>query len=232
MNLIGVFVNCAAIVIGTIIGLLFKKIINEKYKESIMHALGISVVYVGMSSAISSIVTENTNSILFVVALVSGTLIGEILQIELFLENVGKWIESKFEHSMSISRGFVAASLIFCIGAMSILGSIDSGLLGNHTTLYIKSFLDFCIALILSTTLGIGVAFSAIAVFIYQGSITLFSSTLQHFITPDMIHEINLVGGILISIIGLNLLSITKIKVGNMLPSILIVILYCMFFSS
>ncbi len=224
--MLGTIVNCLAIVGGTLLGLLLKNGVQDKYKEIIMQAIGISIVYVGLASALSALIKDKPHPLLFIIALVLGAIIGEFLKIEQHLEQIGKLLESKMRNSSNIAQGFVTASLIYCVGAMAILGSIKSGLTGDHTTLFIKSILDGVLSLLLATSFGIGVAYSAISVLLYQGCITLFAASLQSFITHDMIREISIVGGILISLIGTNLLSITKIKVGNMLPAVTIPVFY------
>ncbi len=225
--MLGTIVNVIAVVIGSIAGLLLKGGIREKYRNIITCALAIAVVYVGASGAISCLLQEDAEALLFVISLVIGSVVGEWIDIELRLKHLGDWIESKMNGAQSnVSQGFVTASLIFCVGTMAILGSIDSGIQGDHTTLYVKSILDGTMSVVLASTMGIGVLFSAVSVFVYQGSITLFAQVLQPFITADMLREIGIVGGILISCIGINMLQIKEIKVGNMLPAILVPVIY------
>jgi uncharacterized membrane protein YqgA involved in biofilm formation len=160
-------------------------------------------------------------------SLVIGGLLGEFLKIEKRLENVGIWFQSKIpSKGGSFSDGFVTASLVYCVGAMAIVGSLEDGLSGNPSTLFAKSILDGVSAVIFAATLGIGVAFSALPVFIYQGGITLLAGLLQPWLTETVISQMSLVGGILIFAIGINLLEIKKINVGNLLPSIFIPVLY------
>ncbi|MFI3211819.1 MAG: DUF554 domain-containing protein, partial [Eubacteriales bacterium] len=188
---------------------------------------GLAVVYVGASGAIGNLLDENANSLLFIISLAVGTLIGEWIDIEKRLGMLGDFIEKKMSNTTSdISLGFVTASLIYCVGTMAILGSIESGIQNNHSILYAKSILDGVLSIVLASTLGIGVMFSAVSILVYQGSITLCAVALQPYITNDMMREMGIVGGILISVIGLNLLGITKIKVGNMLPAIFIPVVY------
>ncbi|MFI3169968.1 MAG: DUF554 domain-containing protein [Faecalibacterium sp.] len=229
--MLGTIVNAVAILIGGAIGLLLKGGIKEKYQNTVMIALSLSVIYVGASGAISGLMEEDAEALLFIISLVIGSVVGEWLDIEARLKALGDWIEVKLngkqgDKASNVSIGFVTASLIFCVGSMAILGSIDSGISGNHTTLYIKSMLDGTMSIVLASTVGVGVLFSAVSVFVYQGSITLFAQVLQPFITADMIRELSIVGGVLISCIGINMLKIKAIKVGNMLPAILIPVLY------
>lgn len=223
--MLGVMVNVIAILVGGILGLVFKNFIKESYKDTIMNGLGLSVIIMGIMSAI-----ESKEFLLVIISIVIGSLIGEILDIEDKLNRLGDFMGNKLSKlssdNSSFSKGFVTTTLIYCVGAMSILGSLESGLTGNHQTIYAKSMLDGISSIIFSSTLGIGVLFSAIPVFIYQGSLVLASSLLKDLLTPEMINEISAVGGILIIAIGLNILNIKKIKIGNMLPAILVPVVY------
>ena len=162
-------------------------------------------------------------------SLVIGSLMGEFLKIENRLEDLGKRLESKFTKAGDgVAKGFVVASLVFCVGSMAIVGSMESGLTGNHQTLFAKSALDGLSSIIFASTLGIGVLFSSISVFVYQGFITLTASLMKPFLIPSVINQMSGVGGLLIMAIGFNLLEIKKINVGNMLPGIFIPLFYFM----
>ncbi|MFI3225804.1 MAG: DUF554 domain-containing protein [Clostridia bacterium] len=225
--MLGTIVNTVSIIVCSLVGVLLKGGIKERYRDIIMTALGLAVLYVGAAGAISGLLDENAQPVLFIISLVIGSAMGEWIDIELRLENLGNYIQSKMSGSDSnISQGFVSASLIFCVGTMAILGSIESGIAGNHTTLYVKSMLDGVMSIILASSMGIGVMLSAVSIFVYQGAITLFAQILEPLMTADVLREINIIGGILISGIGVNILKIKKIKVGNMLPAILVPILY------
>ena len=220
--MLGTLVNALAIIIGAIIGILIKKGIKEEYKNTIMDGIGLCVVIIGISSGIQS-----DNIILVISSIVIGGLIGEKIGIENKLENLGNSIEGKIGGNNSgFSKGFVTASLIYCIGAMAIVGSLEAGIQGNYETLFAKSILDGISAIIFTSTLGIGVAFSSISVLIYQGSITLLSNLVKDLLTTDVINHMSSVGGILIMAIGINLLGIKKIKIGNMLPAVFVPIVY------
>jgi uncharacterized protein len=220
--MLGTVVNALAIVAGTALGLILKSGIRENYRETIMNAIGLSVLLIGMLSAI-----KTNNLLLLIFSLAIGSVIGEALKIEDRLANLGQLIESKTSSTDgSVAKAFVTASLVFCVGSMAIVGSIESGLTGNHQTLLAKAVLDGIVSIFLSSTLGFGVVFSAAAVLIYQGIITLAASSLKAFLTDVMIREISAIGGVLIMAIGLNMLKIKKIKVGNMLPAILLPFLY------
>jgi len=159
-----------------------------------------------------------------------GSALGEMINIELKLEQLGKWVENRMGDSgEGFTKGFVTASLIYCVGAMAIVGSMESGLSGNHQTLFAKSVLDGVTAIIFASTFGIGVLFSALSVLIYQGTITLGASMIKPFLVPAVIQQMSAVGGLLIVAIGINMLDIGKIKIGNMLPAIFLPLLYFMF---
>lgn len=225
MALYGTIIDGILIVIGSLLGLFFKNI-PEKYKETVMHGIGLTVILIGLQMAFKS-----EDIIVVLISLLLGALIGEFLQIEEWLTQVGNWISSKFptkNQENTIAQGFVTASLIFVIGAMAILGALDSGLRGNHEILITKGIIDGFTALVLTTTLGVGVLFSVIPVVIYQGGIALLATGIEQWIPAAFLNgiiiEISSVGGLLILAIGLNLLKITHIRVGNLLPSIVTVI--------
>lgn len=220
--MLGTVVNAVAVIVGALLGILVKKGIKEKYKNTIMDGIGLTVIIIGIMGAIGS-----ENIILVIASIVAGSLIGEIIGIENKLDNLGNSLQNKFGGKDSnFSKGFVTASLVYCVGAMAIVGSLESGIQGNHETLFAKSILDGISAIIFASTLGIGVAFSAIPVFIYQGSITLLANLVKDLLIPEVINEMSAVGSILIMAIGINILGIKKIKVGNMLPAIFIPIIY------
>ncbi len=220
--MLGTIVNSLAIIVGAILGISLKNGIKEDYKNTIMDGIGLCVLIIGIMGGI-----ESENIVLVISSIVLGSLIGEIIGIENKLDKLGNKMEGYFgKNDSNFSKGFVTGSLVYCIGAMAIVGALESGLSGNHQTLFAKSTLDGISAIIFSSTLGIGVAFSAIPVFIYQGIITLLANFVKDILTPEVIREMSSVGGILIAAIGINILGIKKIKVGNMLPAIFIPIIY------
>lgn len=226
----GTIVNVISIIIGSVIGLALKNGLSVRYKNIIMSALGLSALYVGFSGALQNLLDENAHQILFLVSLVLGAIIGEFMDIEGRLQKFGEFIESKFKNSESnIAKGFVASTLLYCVGTMAILGPINSSLSGDHSILYVKSLLDGIMSIMLASSLGFGVLLSAFSVFLYQGIITIFASSLQTIITPDMMREISIIGGILISAIGLDVLEIKTIKIGNMLPAIIFPVIFYLF---
>lgn len=223
----GTIVNIISIVIGSILGLIIKDKFSEKYQNILTQGIGMSVIFIGISGAVSKMILPQANPVLFIISLVIGGLIGEFFDIDAKLDKLGDILQNKFGQGESkISKGFVSGSLLFCVGTMSVLGSLESSLQGVHKILYAKSILDGVSSVVFASTLGIGVLFSAVSVFIYQGSITALASFIQPFITEDMLREISIVGGILITGLGLDILGIKKIKVANLLPSIVIPVIY------
>ena len=220
--MIGTLVNCVAIILGSIMGILLKNGIKEEYKKTIMEGVGLTVIVIGLMSGIKS-----ENVILVIISIVLGGIIGETMGIERKLDKLGSKLENRFgKKDSNFSKGFVTASLVYCVGAMAIVGSLESGLMGKHNTLFAKSILDGISSIIFASTLGVGVAFSAIPLLLYQGIITLLASYLKDFLTPEVIVEMSAVGGILIMAIGINILEMKRIKVGNMLPGIFIPLIY------
>lgn len=220
--MLGTIVNTLSIIAGTLIGLLFRGSIPEKYSQTIQHAIGLAVVLIGITSALK------TDAILIVIiSLAAGSLMGELLRIEERLDRLGHWIGRRIsKESDGISKGFVSASLLYCVGAMAIIGSMESGLTGNHQTLFAKSILDGIASVLFASTLGIGVIFSSISVFVYQGLITVTASSMKHLLLPEVVSQMSAVGGLLIVAIGIGLLEIKRIKIGNMLPAIFIPLAY------
>jgi len=218
----GTIVNSVAVVAGALLGVFLRKGIKDQYTSTIMDGMALAVVIIGIMGAL-----EMNNLIVVLASIVVGSIIGERLDLDKRLENLGTSMEKRFGRGDSdFSKGFIMASLVYCIGAMAILGALESGLTGNHETLYAKSVLDGVSAVIFASTFGIGVAFSAVAVFLYQGAITLLASSVKDLLTPEVINEMSSIGGILIMAIGINILGIKKVKIANMLPAIFIPIVY------
>ncbi len=220
--MLGTIVNTLSIIAGTLIGLLFRGSIPEKYSQTIKHAIGLAVVLIGIRSALM------TDAILVVIiSLAVGSLLGELLRIEERLDQLGTWIGRRVsKEGDGISKAFVSTSLLYCVGAMAIIGSMESGLTGNHQTLFAKSILDGIGSVLFASTLGIGVLFSSVSVFIYQGLLTVTASSMKPFLLPEVVSQMSSVGGLLIFAIGIGLLEIKRIKIGNMLPAIFIPLVY------
>lgn len=212
----GVLVNVLAIIAGGLIGLVFNKGLSESVKRVVMQGIGLSVIIIGISGAMIT-----SDYLLLVISLVLGGIVGALLHIENNLNRLGKKIESKFKNeNNAFAKGFVTATLVYCVGAMAIVGSIEAGVQGDNTTLYIKAILDGVTAIIFTATLGYGVIFSAVPVLIYQGAIVLLGYQLEPLLTDTLIDEISAVGSVLIMGIGINLLEIKHIHVGDLLPAI------------
>jgi uncharacterized membrane protein YqgA involved in biofilm formation len=223
MFLLGTLVNGILIIVGTILGKLLNRI-PEGMKVTVMYAIGLSVMVLGLQMGFKS-----ENFLIVIISLVVGAVTGELLKLEDKLNDVGLWLEKKVgsaDGKGNIAEGFVTATLIFVIGAMAIIGALDSGIRGDHDVLYTKSLIDGFTALILTTTLGIGVIFSAIPVVLYQGLIALFATQIDRFVPQALmdqfIVEMTATGGIMIFAIGLNLTGMVKIKVANLLPGIVV----------
>jgi len=220
--MLGTIVNFLAIILGSIIGLIMKKGIKEKISDTIMSGLALCVIFIGISS------TSKVNNMLLVIfSMVIGAGVGESIDIDRLLKKLGENIETKFKNrNLKISEGFVTASLVFCVGSMAIIGALEGGLQGKHDILFAKSVLDGIASIIFTSSLGIGVMLSSVAVLLYQGSITLMASLLKGLLVQTVITDMTVIGGLLIMGLGLNMLRITKIKVANLLPAIFVPIFY------
>ena len=200
---------------------------NKKLQAIASQATGLSVLVVGLNTALTQLITQPCNSVLFVISLVVGGLIGTVINVEGRLQALGRWVEKKVGgRKGGVSRAFVTATLLYCVGSMAVVGSIESGLHHNYSILLTKSIMDMIYAVIIASTLGYGVIFSAVSVFIYQGAITILAGIVEPYLTGDIMREIALVGGVLITGLGIDLLNIRKINVGNLLPALLIPVFY------
>lgn len=242
--MLGTIVNTIAIIIGSLIGILIKGGIPERISDTLMKGLSLCVIYIGISGAF-----EGENTIITIICIAIGAIIGEIVDIDKRLNTLGEFIENKVnkfsirkinkeisvedlednKNKVSISQGFVYSSLVFCVGAMAIVGSLESGLLGAYDTLFTKAILDGISSIIFTASLGIGVIFSAIAVFIYQGIITVAANGLSNILSDTVITAMTATGSLLILGLGLNMIGATKIKVANLLPAIFIPIILGIF---
>lgn len=214
----GALINSAAVLGGGVLGLIFKGKLSQKVSEGIMRSIGLCVCAMGISGALKG------DPMLLVVSLALGALTGELLHIDDGLNNLGLFLQKKIqrgEENSDFASGFVAASLLFCVGAMSIVGSIDSGLRGDRSIILTKSILDGVSAMVLSSTFGIGVLFSVVIILFYQGGIEFFAGSLQSVLTEGLITQISAAGGIMILAIGLNMSLKAGIKTANLLPGFL-----------
>ena len=223
--MIGVFVNVAAVLLGSSVGLLFRKGIPERISKAVMFAIGLCTMYIGVSGAL-----EGSQTIVLILSMVFGTLIGTLIDIDDKINRVGLFLEKKFKRDgdkSSIAEGFMTGSLLFCVGAMTIVGSLNAGLKGDNTLLFTKSILDLISSCILASTLGVGVMFSALFVLVMQGALVLLAGLLQNVLTdPALIAELTCAGSVMIIGISFNMLGVTKLKVANYLPALLLVPLF------
>ncbi len=217
LPLLGTIVNVAAVVAGSLLGLFFGHLLPEKVQRTLVLGLGLAVILIGLQLAF-----ETDQPLVLIGSLILGGIIGEALRIEERLEAFGKKLKEKFTDAGDVAEAFVTASLLYCVGAMAVMGSIQDGLGDQPTILYAKSALDGTASIVLVSTLGIGVIFSVIPIFLYQGALTLAAVSVQGLLTEPVISEMNAVGGLLIFSIGLDLLGIKKIPVGNLLPGIFV----------
>ncbi|CAM3588622.1 MULTISPECIES: DUF554 domain-containing protein [Brevibacillus] len=222
MILLGTLVNAVAIIAGALLGRLLTRI-PESIRQTVMQGIGLAVIVLGIKMALGT-----DNILLLIVSIVVGAIMGEWIRIDHGLNQMGKWLERKVGGNKegSIATGFVTATLVYCIGAMGVLGALDSGLRNNHDILYTKALLDGFSAILFTSTLGIGVLFSAIPVFVYQGLIALLSTQINNLVSQEMLDaillEVTAVGGLMIIAIGINILELKKIQVANMLPALVI----------
>jgi uncharacterized protein len=220
--MLGTIVNFFAIILGGFVGFLLKGGIPKKVSDTVMHGLSLCVLFIGISGSLKA-----TNGLLVIFSIAIGAVIGELIDIDNLFKRLGDYIECKFKGKFGkVSEGFVSASLLYCVGAMAILGSLESGLTGKHEILFSKSILDGVSSIIFASTLGIGVLFSSLSVLVYQGIITMGAFVLSPLLVTEVVHNMDATGSLLIIGLGLNMLNITKIKVANLLPAVFIPIIY------
>jgi uncharacterized membrane protein YqgA involved in biofilm formation len=223
--MLGPLVNAVAVVVCSLAGCFLIKGIPERFENHIIKALGLAILFVGIKGAL-----ENQNGLLLVISMALGAIIGELIDIDKWMNRFGLWAERRLgkdkpqaeNQRHSFSKGFVSATILFCTGSMAIVGSLQSGLQGEHTTLFIKSILDGCMSLIFGASFGIGAAFSALPVLVYQGGIALAAHAIRDLLTPDIIREMSAVGSLVVAAIGFNFLGVKEIKVANLIPAIFI----------
>lgn len=221
--MIGVLVNVIAVVIGSTIGLICKKAISKRIADAIMIGVGLCIVAIGIMG-----ILDGKNILVAVISIVLGAVVGSLIDIDKRVNDMGEWVQNRFKKkensTVSIAEGTVTASLLFCVGSMAIVGSINAGISKDYEMLFTKSVLDFISAMMLSVSLGYGVIFSAIFVLLYQGAIVLLAELVaEPLMATGAIGELNCVGSLLILALGLNLIKVAKIKVANYLPALLFV---------
>lgn len=226
--MLGTIVNVIAVIVGGFIGLCFKKGLPKRLTDAVMTGVALCTVYIGISGCL-----KGENAIITVVSIAIGAIVGTLLDLDGKLNGLGEKLESRFKkddgEKVSLAQGFISASLLFCVGAMAIMGSLQSGLTGDHQTLFTKSVLDFISSIVFASSMGVGVLFSSVFVFVYQGAITLLASFIAPFLGEAAVAEMTCVGSILLIGLGLNLLGVTKIKIMNYIPAIFLPILFCLF---
>ena len=232
---LGTIVNVLAIVAGGTVGLIIKRFLSSRITDTVMQGVGLAVVIIGLSGALSAAfkvvdgVISTEYILLMIISLAVGALAGELIGIEEKLNKFAKFCERSFVKSgekSTFAQGLVTATLVYCVGSMAIIGSFQDGINMNRDVLFAKSALDGITSVIFASTMGAGVLFSAIIVGVYQGVLTLIAVLAAPFFSNDVIMQISLVGSVLIMSLGLNMLEITKIKVSNLLPAIFIPVIY------
>lgn len=226
MVLIGALVNALVIVVGGFVGLFLKRGIPENIKLGLTNAMGLCVVAIGIQGAL-----KTNNFLIMIISICIGVIIGELIDIDGKINKFGNFLQKKLSKNedSTFGEGFVTCTLLFCTGAMAIVGGIEAGMKGDFSTYYAKSVLDGLNALIFATTLGSGCLLSAPVILLYQGGITLAAKYVSVFLTDAMITEMSAVGSLIIIAIGLNMLKITKIKIGNLILATFIPIILCLF---
>ena len=224
--MIATIINCVTIIIGTILGLLLHKRIQEDFKGIVFTGIGIISLIIGIKMSL-----ETTRILSAAFSIVAGGLLGNSLRIEDRMLGLGEKLSGKFagkSDAKEFANGFLNASVLFCVGAMTIVGSLKAGISGDYELILTKSVMDGFMAIMLSAAMGLGVGFSAVIILVYQGGLTLLASALEPFITPLAISEITGVGGMLVVMIGLNLLKVRVIKTANYIPALLLVVIFAL----
>ena len=230
---LGTILNVAAIVAGGLIGLVFSRAISARYQQTLMQAIGVCVIFVGIGGAVQEMMTvtadglQSGGTMMVVISYAVGSLLGEWIDLERRMEQFGTWLKVKTGNAREkqFVDAFVTASLTVCIGAMAIVGAIQDGLSGGHSTLALKAMLDMVIICVMSASMGKGCLFAAIPVGILQGAVTLLARAIQPLMTEAALANLSLTGSILIFCVGINLLWEKKLKVANMLPSIVVAVI-------
>lgn len=230
---LGTILNVVAILVGGIIGLVFSRAISPRYQETLMQAIGVCVIFVGIGGAVEGMMTvtadrlQSGGTMMIVISYAVGSLVGEWINLEQRIEQFGSWLKVKTGNAKEkrFVDAFVTASLTVCIGAMAIVGAIQDGLSGDYSTLALKAILDMVIICVMSASMGRGCLFSALPVGILQGTVTLLARAIQPIMTDAALTNLSLTGSILIFCVGVNLLWEKKLKVANMLPSIVVAVL-------
>lgn len=223
--MLGTIVNALAAVAGGLAGTLLRKGIPERFSELVQKALALCVLLIGIQGSI-----QGSNALIAILSMVAGAVLGSWADLDRQVTRLGDWVQHRLSRSGGrVAEGFVTASLLFCVGSMAVVGSLQSGLTGDHSTIYTKSLLDLVSAVVLGSTLGLGVCLSAVFILVYQGSIVLLAQWAAPILSEYAVGEMNCVGSLLIVALGLNMLGLTKIKVANLLPAMFLPLLLCLF---
>ena len=217
----GTIINALAIIVGGALGLLFRKGFPERIAQTTLQVLGLFSMLVGVGMAL-----QGQELIMVLISLALGAGLGEWLDIEGRLDRFGHWLEERLNlKEGSPAKGFIYASLLFCVGSMAIVGSITDGLKGDHSILVTKAMMDGIVSIPFAASMGFGVLGSAVPILLYQGSLTLLASKIQAFFTPAIVRELTSVGGVIVMGIGINILGLQKVRVGNFIPALLLIVL-------
>ena len=217
--MMGVIINVVTVILGAAIGLLLKKGIPERVSKAAMIGLGACTLYIGISGSLSG-----DNALILIVSVVLGAIVGTLLNIDGAINCLAGKVEAKFQKkdgNITLAEGLISATLLFCVGSMTVTGSIQAGLTGDNSILITKAMLDLVSSMMLASSLGVGVLLSALAVFVIQGGLVLLAGVIAPFMSAGAIQEMTCAGSLLIIMIGTNLMGITKIKVADFLPAIL-----------
>ena len=222
-SLLGALVNFGLVIVGSLVGVLFKKGIPERISNAIIKGMALCVLWIGITGAI-----KGQNALVMIFSILFGTIIGELIDLDRWVNKLGEWLQKKFGAGHgNITEGFVTATLLFCVGAMSVLGPLESALKLDHTTQFTKAVIDCVCAAIYTSSLGIGVIFSAFPVLFLQGGLTLCAGWIAPFLSDAVITEMTAVGSLLIIGLSLNLIGLTKLKIMNYLPAVFLSVLFC-----
>jgi len=224
----GAFINFLLVIVGSLLGLIFRRGIPERMRNILMQGMALCVIYIG----VSGLIDDNAKILVIIISMALGTIIGELIDLDKWVNRLAERIEKVLTHGISdtkIADGFTSATLLFCVGAMTVVGSLNSGILNDNTVLYSKSLIDAVAAIALTSSLGVGVMLSSVAVLFIEGSLTILATFIQPVLNDIIISQMTIIGSLLIIGIALNMLNLTKIKVMNCIPAIFLPILLCQF---
>ena len=225
-SMFGALVNFGAVILGGGLGLLLKKGIPEKISDTILKGMALCVLWIGITGAIKA-----QNALVMIISILCGAVFGELVDLDRRVTSLGDWIQKRIGGTHgNVTKGFVSATMLFCVGAMSVLGPLESGLMGDHSTQLTKSVIDCVCAVIYASSLGIGVVFSAVPILVWQGGITLVARWVEPILTEAAVIEMTATGSLLIIGLALNMLGLTKLKIMNYLPAVFFAVIFCRLF--